>query len=372
LDFGFSDEQSSLRSSFGEFLAGETPVAHARAMLEDPCGTTAAVWQSFARLGWLGLNTPTEYGGSGLGSLETVLVMEESGAVVLPGPFFSTLSLAVPAVLACGNEEQRRRWLPAITRGHERLTVAWCESDGRWGPQAVTSNAREQAGGFRVRGHKLFVPDAGAADAVIVPARLEGEVAMFVVPQSCEGLKARAMKTIDGTRKLFELTVDCVLERDALLGGKVGEQGVLELLLARARSGIAAEMAGCARRALEMSVEYAKVREQFGRPIGSFQAVQHTCANMNVGLQNSLSLIYYAGWSLDHDAAKAPLATAMAKAYASEACMKVCSDAVQVHGGIGFTWEHDMHLYFKRVRGGMAAYGDATENREMVARSLSL
>ena len=203
---------------------------------------------------------------------------------------------------------------------------------------------------------------------------IEGEVgvAMFVVPRACQGLHARAMKTIDGTRKLFELTLDCVLEPQALLGGKTGEPAVLETLLAQARTGIAAEMAGCARRALEMSVEYAKLREQFGRPIGSFQAVQHTCANMNLGLQNSLSLIYYAGWTLDQDLGKAPLAAAMAKAYAGEACMKVCSDGVQVHGGIGFTWEHDMHLYFKRVRGGMAAYGDAAENREMVARSLSL
>ena len=370
MDFGFSEEQVTLRASFAEFLAGETPIAHSRAMLESATGTTETVWRSFAELGWLGLNTPTGYGGSGLGSLETALVMEEAGAVVLPGPFFSTLALAVPTLLACAGETQRSYWLPAIVRGEKRMTVAWCESDGRWGRQSVQSEAEEREDGFRLRGHKLFVPDAGAADAVVVPARLDSGVGMFLVPREHEGVSLRAMKTIDGTRKLFEMKLDCSLQKDALLGDNTAEERDLDLLIAQARTAVAAEMAGCARRALEMSVEYAKIREQFGRPIGSFQAVQHTCADMNVGLQNSLSLIYYAGWTLDQDTGEAPLAAAMAKAYAAEACMKVCGDAVQVHGGVGFTWEHDMHLYFKRVRAGIPVYGDAVENREIVARSL--
>ncbi len=375
MDFGFNEEQEALRDSFHEFLAGEAPIAYTRAVAEHGTATSAAssTWDSFARLGWLGLNVPEADGGSGLGMLEMVLLMEQAGAVVLAAPLFSTACLGVPAIRRCGTPEHKQRLLAAIASGQTRVTAAWCEDDGVWGA-APTTVALPEGDGFRIHGRKVFVPDLDGAEAVVVCARTEtGRTSLYLVPVGGSGIEQREMKTIDATRSLFEMTIDTIVGADCCMAPADGDVAAASAtLLAEAQVTLAAEMVGAADAALGMSVEYAKFREQFGKPIGSFQAIQHKCADMRVVLENARSLVYYAAWSLDRAGADANTAAAMAKGYAGEACVKVCQDAVQVHGGVGFTWEHDLHLYLKRVRADAASYGDATRAREAVAKAIGL
>ncbi len=372
MDFGFNQEQEALRESVHEFLVKETPTSYARSMADDDVGVTDAVWRSIAQLGWLGLTVPEEHGGSGLGNLELVLVMAEMGAVVMPGPFMSTVCLGVPAILAAGNDADKSELLPAVATGERRATVALCESSGSWHPDGVSLSARREGSGFKLEGEKLFVPDARSADDIIVVAALDEGFGLFRVPAGHAGVSLEAMDTVDRTRKLDVVTLDTMLDADNLLGRAPVGREALEALLGVFKTALAAEMAGCARAVLDMSVDYAKIREQFGRPIGSFQAIQHKCADMKVDLENALSLVYYAAWAIDEGQDDALMATAMCKAYASDACSRIVADGVQVHGGIGFTWEHDMQLYFKRVKAGEVTYGDGEENRELVASLLEL
>jgi len=373
VNFGFSEDQELLRSVVRDYLRSKTPPAYARTMMDDPFGITEEVWRGIADLGWLGLGIPEDLGGSGLGVLDLAILMEEAGEVVLPGPLMSTAALATPALLTHATAAQKERCLPQIAAGKLRGTMAFAEAPGRWAADAVAATAERKGGRYVLRGTKLFVPDASSADFVLVVARLAESCGIFLVPRDADSLVVTPMHAIDRTRKLNVVELGGVeVEEDALLGGEPVSDAALERLVDVARVLLAAEMCGAADAALVMSVEYVKIREQFDRKIATFQAIQHKLADMKVLLENARSLVYYAAWALDTRSSDERLAAAMTKAYASEACVKVVAEAIQVHGGIGFTWEHDLQLYFKRVKSAELTYGDATANRRTVAELLEL
>jgi alkylation response protein AidB-like acyl-CoA dehydrogenase len=369
MDFGFSEEQELLRKSAADFLSKECPMTYVRQMMEDERGYSEEMWTKMAALGWMGLIYPEEVGGAGLNMVDLVVVLEEMGKVVMPGPFFSTVVLGGLAILEAGNPEQRQRWLPGIVSGKVKATLALLEENARWDEAGITMEAEKSGSGYRLSGVKLFVPDAHVADVIICAARTSAGISLFLVERQQAGVKIRLLKTMDQTRKLCEVTLEQVqVDAEAVLGTPDKGWRTLSRVIDRGKVALCAEMCGGAQRVLDMSVEYAKVREQFGRPIGSFQAIQHKCANMLVQVESAKSATYYAAWAVANDTPDAPLAAAMAKAYCSDAYRQVSAEGIQVHGGIGFTWEHDMHLYFKRAKGSEVTFGDATWNRELVAR----
>ncbi len=378
MDFGFSEEQEMLRQSARDFLAKEAPMTYVRKMMDDDRGFADAQWKQMAELGWMGLILPEAHGGAGLDFVDMVVVLEEMGRVVLPGPFFSTAVLGGVALKEGGSGAQREELLPKLAAGQLKVTLAQLEPSARWDAEGVACEAKSAGGGYTLSGTKLFVPDAHTADLLIVAARAPGSkgadgLGLFLVDAKAKGVKTTLLKTMDQTRKLCEV----VLENVAVPAGRaLGEPGkgwkLLERIVDRGKVGLCAEMCGGAQKVLEMSVEYAKVREQFGRPIGSFQAIQHKCANMLVEVESSKSATYYAAWAVANDVAEAPLAAAMAKAYVSDAYRHTAGEGIQIHGGIGFTWEHDMHIYFKRAKSSEVTFGDGTWNREIVAQLINL
>ena len=373
MDFGFSEEQEMLRQSARQFLESECAMTYVRKMMEDDTGYSEEQWKKMADLGWQGLVLPEQYGGSGLNMVDLVVVLEEMGRVVMPGPFLATVVLGGMAIDLGGSKAQKQRYLPDLAAGKLKATLAQVEESGRWDAEGIAVPAKKDGAGYTLSGTKLFVHDAHNADLLIVPARTSGKgpkgITLFLVDAKQHGVRTTLLKTMDQTRKLCEITFDGVqLGKDAVLG-KVGQGwGLLERVVDRAKVALCAEMCGGAQKVLEMSVEYAKVREQFGRPIGSFQAIQHKCANMMVQTESAKSATYYAAWAVANDVPEAHLAACMAKAYCSDAYRFVSAEGIQIHGGIGFTWEHDMHLYFKRAKGSEVTFGDATWNRELVAQ----
>jgi len=378
MDFGFSEEQEMLRKSARDFLADESPMTYVRRMMEDDRGFTDAQWNKMAELGWMGLILPERYGGAGLDFVDMVVVLEEMGRAVLPGPFFSTAVLGGVALLEGGSDAQKQAYLPKLAAGELRATLAQLEPNARWDADGVELEARKNGSGYRLSGTKLFVPDAHTAGLLIVAGREAGAkgadgVTLFLVDAGAPGIKITLLKTMDQTRKLCEVVLEDVrVPADRVLGAPGGGWKLLERIVDRGKVGLCAEMCGGAQKVLEMSVEYAKVREQFGRPIGSFQAIQHKCANMLVEVESSKSATYYAAWAVANDVPEAPLAAAMAKAYCSDAYRHTAGEGIQIHGGIGFTWEHDMHIYFKRAKSSEVTFGDATWNREIVAQLIGL
>ena len=382
MDFGFSQEQELLRQTARSFLEKECPSAFVRRMMDDPAGTTDEFWGKLAELGWLGLIYPEAHGGMGLGLVDLTVVLEEMGRAVMPGPFFSTVLLGGLTVLQAGTDAQKAAWLPRIAAGEAQVTLALLEESARWDAAGVEAVAKPgKSGGFVLSGTKLFVPDGHTADLLVVAARTAKPskedpahgVSLFLVPRDRKGVATTLLPTMDQTRKLAEVALARVeVGPDALLGPLHGGWPVVARVLDRAAVALCAEMCGGAQKVLDLSTDYAKMRVAFGRPIGAYQAVKHRCADMLVAVENAKSITYYAAWAADQGAPDAELAASMAKAFVSDAYRKVAGDGIQVHGGIGFTWEHDLHLYFKRAKGSEVAFGDATLHRERVARLLEL
>jgi alkylation response protein AidB-like acyl-CoA dehydrogenase len=305
--------------------------------------------------------------------VDMVVALEEMGKVVMPGPFFASAILGGVAIDLGGTDAQKQRYLPGLAAGKIRATLAQVEESGRWDAEGIALPAASAGGGFTLSGTKLFVHDAHNADVLVVPVRTGGSgtdgITVLLVDTKAKGVGIRVLKTMDQTRKLCEVTFDKVaVGKDAVLGEVGAGWALLDRLVDRAKVALCAEMCGGAQKVLDMSVAYAKVREQFGKPIGSFQAIQHKCANMMVQVESAKSATYYAAWAVANDVAEAHLAACMAKAYCSDAYRFVSAEGIQIHGGIGFTWEHDMHLYFKRAKGSEVTFGDATWNRELVAQ----
>jgi len=379
MDFGFNQEQELLRATARKFFESECPSEFVRARMAEPAGVTDAFWAKLAEQGWLGLVYPEQYGGAGLGFVDLTVLMEEMGRAVMPGPFFSTVLLGGLTILEAGSEAQKQEWLGKISAGEAKVALAFTEPNARWDAAAVTVTARESGGGFTVSGTKLFVLDAHLADVLVVVARTrEGKrpeegLSLFLVPRSARGVDVKLLPTMDQTRKLCEVTfADVAVGADALLGPRDGAWSALSRVLDRATVSLCAEMCGGAQRVLDMTTDYAKIRIAFGKPIGSYQGVKHKAADMLVEIENAKSLTYYAAWAMDENVPEAPLAASMAKAYVSDAFRKAAGAGIQLHGGIGFTWEHDLHLYFKRAKSSEFTFGDATWHRERVAQLISL
>ncbi len=365
MNFDLGDDQRLLKDTARTFLERECASAKLRALLDDPRGYGDELWSKIVELGWPALAVPEAYGGVGLGFLDLAVVLEETGRSLLPGPFFSTAVLTGLTLADGGSEAQKQRWLPEIAAGRAVGAAAVWEEGGAWAPASIEAKARKTKSGFALSGRKCAVLDAHVADFLLVAAKLGSSVALFVVERDAKGLAIEPMKTVDGTRRVANVTLTGVkVSDDALVGGHPDGWPLISRMLDRAAAGMAAEMVGGAGKTLEMSVDYAKIRVQFGRPIGSFQAVKHKCADMMLLVESARSAAYYAAWAIDNGAADASIVASIAKAYASEAFRKCAGDAIQVHGGIGFTWEHDLHLYFKRAKLGEMLFGDPVFHRE--------
>jgi alkylation response protein AidB-like acyl-CoA dehydrogenase len=380
MDFGFSDEQDMLRQTARAFLEENCPSTFVRQMMEDDQGYAQDLWKQMADLGWLGLAFPEEYGGQGFGFVDLAVILEEMGAALLPSPFLSSVLLAGQTILLGGSEEQKQTYLPKIADGSLIATLAMTEPSGRFDAEGIADVwATPEGDGFRISGTKLFIPDAHVADVMVVAARTKeaGDksfgVSLFLVDSTNSGVSTTLLKTMDQTRKQCEVVFDNVsVGRDRLIGMVDMGWPILRKVLNIATVALCAEMIGGAQRVLDLSVAYAKERVQFGRPIGSFQAIKHKCAEMMLQVESAKSAAYYAAWAVEEDVPEAPLAISMAKAYCSDAYRHTAGEGIQVHGGIGFTWEHDMHLYFKRAKYAEFTFGDATYHRELVAQELHL
>jgi alkylation response protein AidB-like acyl-CoA dehydrogenase len=369
--FAPSDDQRLLQQAARAFLDEHCTSAVVRAAWDSSRGEADGLWKEMAALGWLGLALPEAAGGAGLGLVETALVQEELGRVAYPGPYLPTV-LAGWAIAEAGSEAQRSRWLADLAAGQARASVALLDDDLGWEPGPGATRA-EASGGGRVTltGVKRFAPWAAVADLLVVPARGPAGPGCYLVatggPGGSPGVSVEPAPAMDvGTRWA---TVRLDRAPAEALGPPAS--GLAEALLRRGAVGAAAEMLGAARRALDLSLAHAKVREQFGQPIGSFQAVRHRLAEMLLAVENAHAATYYAAWATDAGAPDAALAASVAKVHVSEAAWKACGDAIQVHGGIGFTWEYDLHLYAKRVRALQALFGDADHHRELIVRYLA-
>ena len=372
MNFSFSDDQVLLKNSVRSALDEQCKPEHVRAMFDDARGYGDRLWSEMAKLGWLGLPFPEEQGGAGLGLVELGIVLEEMGRAAYPGPFFATVVLGGLGIQLGGNAAQKDKWLSAISAGTARATAALLEEHLDWDPASTTATAAKSDSGWTLSGLKRFVPWAHVADVVLVPARTPAGLSLFLVDPKSAGVTLAPMVGIDLTSRWSEMRLDRVaVGADAVLGQPGAAGPLLDSLLRRAAVMSSAEMLGAARRCLDMSVEYVKVREQFGQPVGSFQAIRHRCAEMLLEAENAHAAVYYAAWALTAGAEDAAIASSICKAYVSDAARKVCGDAIQVHGGIGFTWEYDLHLYMKRAKALEPLFGDAQFHRELIVRHVA-
>lgn len=374
MDLGLNETQQMLRTSAREFLEAECPTSYVRDMEQDERGYTPQFWDRLAGLGWLGLVFPEEYGGSELSFVELAILLEEMGRVLLPGPYFSTVLMAGMTIAEAGSEDQKREYLSGIASGRLIMTLALTEPSGRWDAEGVQATAEPSGDGYALNGVKLYVPNASVSDHVIVAARTgqeESDVSLFVVPSNADGLTITALQTL-ASDKQSELALDNVyVPGSALLGELNGGWDIIEKVLAWGAVGKCAEMLGGAQRTLDMTVEYAKGRIQFGRSIGSFQAIQHHVADMAADVEGCRHITYQAAWSLA-EGLRSEREVAMAKAWVSDAYHRVCMTAHQCHGAIGFTREHDLQLYSRRAKSGELMFGDAEFHMEKVASAVGL
>ncbi|HTS98464.1 MAG TPA: acyl-CoA dehydrogenase family protein [Streptosporangiaceae bacterium] len=376
-----SAEQAELRDSVRRFLADRAPISRVRELMETADGTDRAVWlQAGTQLGLQGIAIPEEYGGAGFGFAEQAIVLEELGAALYGGPYLASAVLAATALLSGSDEAARRDLLPGIASGQTVATLAFTEDDGSWDPEAIRLAAapggRDGAGGrdggnrWVLSGHKSFVLDGCTADLILVVADGATGLSLFAVEAGAPGLRRRALAALDQTRKLARLEFDAVPAR--LVGAPGEAAGVLARTLDVAAIALAAEQLGGAQRVLDMAVGYAKARHQFGRPIGSFQAIKHRCADLLLEVETLRSAVGYAAAAVAEDSAEMPAVAALAQAYASDVYFHAAAENIQIHGGIGFTWEHDAHLSFKRAKASELFLGDANYHRERLAQRIGL
>jgi alkylation response protein AidB-like acyl-CoA dehydrogenase len=374
MNFAFTEEQQMLRDSVRSFLADRVPSEKVREIMETDSGHDEALWSEMADLGWHSMHIPEEYGGAGFSFLELGVVLEEMGRAMTPGPFFASTVLGAEAILIGGTDDQKKQLLPGIASGETIATLAVVESSGRWDADGVQMAAKQDGDSVTLAGTKSFVLDGHVAHQLIVAVRNgAGGVDLYVVDAGLPGIERRRLETMDMTRKQAEIVFDDVtVPLSARLGAEGGGAATLERLYDYAAAALAFEQVGGAQKCLEMSVDYAKVRIQFGRPIGSFQAIKHKCADMLVQVESAKSAAYYAGWAASERNDELPIVAPLAKSYCSDAYFFCASENIQVHGGIGFTWEHDAHLYFKRAKTDQLLFGDSSRWRLLLADRLGL
>jgi len=371
VNFAFSEEQEELRRTVRAFLEDKSPSAEVRRLMETEEGYDASVWEQMgSQLGLQGLAIPEEYGGSGYSYVELIVVLEEMGRALLAAPYFSTVALAANAILHSGDDAAKKELLPGIASGETIATVAMTEDNGRWDAEGITATATKSGDGYTIDGHKMFVLDGHTANLIIVAAKTGDNISLFTVAGDADGLTRTPLATMDQTRKQARLEFSGTPAK--LLGTEGEGWPVLSRVLDLAAVALAAEQVGGAQKCLDMSVDYAKVRVQFGRPIGSFQAIKHKCADMLLEVESAKSAAYYAGWAAAELNDELPTVASLAKAYCSDAYFHAAAENIQIHGGIGFTWEHPAHLYFKRAKSSELYLGDPTYHRELLAQRIGL
>jgi alkylation response protein AidB-like acyl-CoA dehydrogenase len=371
VNFAFTEEQEELRRSVRRFLEDKSPSAEVRRLMETAEGYDPSVWSQMAQqLGLQGLAIPEEYGGSGYTYVELGIVFEEMGRALLCAPYFSTVGLATNAILASGDDAAKKEHLPGIASGETIATLALTEDNGRWDQEGITLTATKSGDGYTLDGHKMFVIDGHTANLIVVAARTGDGITLLAVEGDAPGLTRKALTTMDQTRKQARLEFSGTPARP--IGTEGGAAAALTKTLDLAAVALANEQVGGAQKCLDMSVEYAKVRVQFGRPIGSFQAIKHKCADMLLEVESAKSAAYYASWAAAEDSDELPVVASLAKAYCSEAYFHAAAENIQIHGGIGFTWEHDAHLYFKRAKSSELLLGDPTYHRELLAQRIGI
>ena len=367
MNFGFTEEQELLRQEVRKFLDDNCPLEEVRKLMETPEGFSRDLWKQMGELGWIGLTMPESHGGAGLGTVDLTVVLEEMGRTLFPSPFLAT-TIAAAAIREAGSDAQQARWLPALADGSKIATLAWLEAGDRIDADGVQLAGRPSGDGVTLSGEKVQVLDAEAADLLVVAFRSGADaISLAVVDRNAAGVTVEATPSIDMTRRVGRVRFDGVeVEAGALLGEPGRAWAPLARALDRATAAVTAEMVGAAEAALHTTVEYAKEREQFGERIGRFQGVKHPLAEMYVDVESFRSLLYYAAWCLDEGDGDAPRAVSLAKAYASEAFARIGIDGVQLHGGVGYTWEYDPHLYLKRAKWARPAFGDADHHYDRV------
>lgn len=366
MDIGLNEEQELLKNSAREFLEKECPEEHVRAMEADGQGFSPAMWRMLAGLGWHGLMIPAEFGGSGMTFYDLCVVAEETGRSLLPGPFIANQA-AVGLLLEAGSAAQRKKYLPAIADGSRIHTYAFAESSGRWGGADIALEARRTGAGAVLKGSKLFVPYAASADVIWVLARSGNGFVAAAVSRAANGLQITNLATMTG-EKLAEV----VLRNVSVANDDLIELSNLEDYSNRATVLECAYLVGLAGKDLEITIDYAKNRAAFGRPIGSFQAIQHKAADMVTDVDGMRFITYRAAAAIAEGDPSSTLKAAMAKVWCSEASRRVVAHGQQIHGAIGFTSEYSIQLYFRRQKHGELFWGDADFHRERIARMLSI
>lgn len=377
MDLGLSEEQEMLKTSARDFLQKECPKKLVKQLDESDEGYSPELWQRIAGLGWLGLMFPDKYGGSGGSFLDLVVLLEEMGYNILPGPFFSTVVLGGPTILAAGNKEQKSELLPGIASGEIILTLALTEPSVGYDASSVKTTAVAHNSEYVINGIKLFVPDANVADLLLCVARTkeaenpEDGITIFLVDAKSPGVECTLLKTLARDKQCEVLFNNASVPKENILGELDQGWPVVQDALQKATVAKCAEMVGGAQAALDMAVAYAKERIQFNRPIGSFQAIQHYCANMVSDVDGSRFVTYKAAWKVS-EGLPATMDVAVAKSWTSDAYRRVTLLAHQIFGAIGFTMDHDMHLYYRRAKASEMMFGDSAFQRTIVARELGL
>ena len=375
MDLGLSEEQELLKNSARDFLEKECPESYVRQMEDDDRGYSPEVWRRMADLGWQGLMIPEEYGGAGFGFLDLVVLLEEFGRALVPGPFIPTM-VAATAIMAGGSDQQKQAILPRVASGELIMTLAFTEPSARFDPEGVELRAEKQGEEYVLNGTKLFVPDAHVADQLVVAARTGGSgaqgISLFLVDRATPGISTELLKTI-ASDKQCEVRFENVRVPAANLIGAEGQGWqVLQQVMRKATCMEMAYLVGLAQMDFEISVNYAKERVQFGRPIGSFQAIQHKAADMVTDVDGARFIMYRAAWAVAENEPDADMQVSMAKAWVSDATRRVVAHGQQIHGGIGFTKDYKIQLYFRRQKRGELMWGDGDYHREKVADALAL
>lgn len=374
MNFGWNEEQKALAQSARKFLEAHSSCQDNLTIMQTEHGYHPETWQTLCtEMGWTGLTIPEAYGGFGLTYPFLIALMEEMGRYLFASPFFSSICLGANALLLGGSESQKASYLPLIASGQKRATLAYLEDDKTATCTQITTIATPKSGGYILNGAKSFVLDGHTADIIILSAMSNDGMRLFIVDAKAPGVSTEYTPTMDQTRKQATLYFkDVALKAEDQLGSSQNASKLLEKILDLGCVALAAEQLGGAERCLETSVEYAKNRIQFGRPIGSFQAIKHTCADMLLQVESARSAAYYAGWAASENSTELSLAAAQAKSYCSEAFFFCAAQNIQIHGGIGFTWEHEAHLYFKRAQGSQILLGSPQHHRKRIATALGL
>ncbi len=371
MNFAFSEEQEELRNIVRQFLEAKSSEEAVREQMATERGYDPDVWNQMAeQLGLQSLTIPEEFGGQGFGFVELIVVLEEMGRALLCAPYFSSVVLAANAILLSGDDAAKNAILPGIAAGETIATVAFTEPNGRWDESGIEATAKEDGGKWKINGTKSYVLDGHIANTIVVAAKTAKGVSLFTVDGDAAGLTRTSLATMDQTRKQAKLEFNNV--EGTLLGTDGAGWQTLSTVLDLAAVALAAEQVGGAQMCLDMAVQYAKDRVQFGRPIGSFQAIKHKCADMLLEVESAKSAAYYAGWCASEMNDELPAVASLAKAYCSDAYFHASAENIQIHGGIGFTWEHPAHMYFKRAKSSELLFGDPTYHRELLAQRIGI